>query len=116
MRRFGQYVDSFASGWMRVRGARRRRGVDKGFVMSDHADWPGLLSAISATGANRIIATHGNVATLVRWLSEQGLSAQSFDTEYGEEDDAGLEQANPDEQMSEPISQRTAQEQGAARG
>jgi putative mRNA 3-end processing factor len=90
MRRFGAYADSFASGWMRLRGARRRRGVDRGFVMSDHADWPGLLSAIAATGASRVIATHGSVATLVRWLNEQGLSAQGFDTEYGDEDGSAV--------------------------
>lgn len=87
LRRFGDYADAYASGWMRVRGARRRRGVDRGFVMSDHADWPGLSAAISATGAQRVFVTHGNVATLVRWLNEQGLEAQSFATEYGGEDD-----------------------------
>jgi putative mRNA 3-end processing factor len=90
MRRFGDYADAFASGWMRLRGARRRRGVDRGFVLSDHADWPGLCSAISATGAQRVFVTHGNVAVLVRWLNEQGLDAQAFNTEYGaEEDDSG---------------------------
>jgi putative mRNA 3-end processing factor len=95
MRRFGSYVDAFASGWMQVRGARRRRAVDQGFVMSDHADWPGLLDAIAATGAERVIATHGSVPTLVRWLSEQGLSAEGFSTEYGDEDEATA--AQPDE-------------------
>ena len=72
------------SGWMQVRGARRRRAVDRGFVLSDHADWPGLLSAIQATGAERIIVTHGNTAALIRWLKESGRIAQSFETEYGE--------------------------------
>ncbi len=47
MKRFGDYSDAFASGWMQLRGARRRRGVDRGFVLSDHADWPGLMSAIA---------------------------------------------------------------------
>jgi len=87
MRRFGDHADAFASGWMQVRGARRRRGVDRGFVLSDHADWPGLARAIAATGAQRVIVTHGNVAVLVRWLNEQGLQAESFVTEYGDEDD-----------------------------
>ena len=85
MKRFGDYSDAFASGWMQLRGTRRRRGVDRGFIMSDHADWPGLNSAISATGAERVFVTHGQVDTMVRYLSEQGLDAQGFNTEYGEE-------------------------------
>ena len=77
--------DAFASGWMRLRGARRRRGVDRGFVLSDHADWPGLQRAIRATGAERVIVTHGYAAVMVRWLTEQGLQAQAFATEYGDD-------------------------------
>ena len=60
---------------MQLRGARRRRGVDRGFVLSDHADWPGLQRAIGATGAERVIVTHGYEAVMVRWLEEQGLQA-----------------------------------------
>jgi putative mRNA 3-end processing factor len=86
MRRFGDYADAFASGWMQLRGTRRRRGVDRGFVMSDHADWPGLQSAILATRAQRVFVTHGQVNPMVRWLREKGLDAQSFSTEYGEEE------------------------------
>jgi putative mRNA 3-end processing factor len=88
MRRFGEYSDAFASGWMQLRGTRRRRGVDRGFVLSDHADWPGLLSAIHATGAQRVIVTHGQIHPLVRWLCEQGLDAQGFHTEYGGEEES----------------------------
>ncbi len=86
MKRFGNYSDAFASGWMQLRGTRRRRGVDRGFVMSDHADWPGLQSAITATGAERVFVTHGSVAVMVRWLNERGLQAQGFSTEYGADD------------------------------
>jgi putative mRNA 3-end processing factor len=86
MRRFGDYSDAFASGWMQLRGARRRRGVDRGFVMSDHADWPGLLQAITGTGAQRVFVTHGSVAVMVRWLTDAGLEAQGFKTEYGGDD------------------------------
>jgi putative mRNA 3-end processing factor len=86
IKRFGDYSDAFASGWMQLRGARRRRGVDRGFVMSDHADWPGLLEAIGATGAQRVIVTHGSIAVLVRWLQAQGLQASGFDTEYGDDE------------------------------
>ena len=90
VRRFGEYSDAFASGWMQLRGARRRRSVDRGFVLSDHADWPGLVRAISATGAERVIVTHGYEAVMVRWLEEQGLEAGSFETEYGDDDDDDL--------------------------
>ena len=86
-RRFGDASDAFASGWMQLRGARRRRSVDRGFVLSDHADWPGLQRAIAATGAPRVIVTHGYEAVMVRWLREQGLEAGSFETEYGADDD-----------------------------
>src|SRR5205085_1487832 len=84
-RRFGDASDAFASGWMQLRGARRRRAVDRGFVLSDHADWPGLQRAIAATGAGRVIVTHGYEAVMVRWLQEQGLQAQAFRTGYGDE-------------------------------
>ena len=87
LRRFGDQADAFASGWMQVRGARRRRGVDRGFVLSDHADWPSLQRAIAATGAERVIVTHGSVPVMVRWLREQGLDAGAFATEYGGEGD-----------------------------
>jgi putative mRNA 3-end processing factor len=69
-----------------LRGARRRQSVDRGFVLSDHADWPGLQRAIGATGAERVIVTHGYEAVMVRWLREQGLRAESFATEYGADD------------------------------
>ena len=86
IKRFGDYSDAFASGWMQVRGARRRRSVDRGFVLSDHADWPGLMQAIGASGAPRVIVTHGQIPTMVRWLQQNGLEAGAFETEYGAED------------------------------
>ncbi len=93
-RKLGDFSDGFASGWMQLRGARRRQGVDRGFVLSDHADWPGLQRAIAATGAERVIVTHGQEAVMVRWLREQGLDAGTFQTEYGAEggeaSDAGV--------------------------
>jgi len=85
-RRLGEHGDAFASGWMQLRGARRRRGVDRGFVLSDHADWPGLQRAIAATGATRVIVTHGYEAVMVRWLQQQGLQAGSFRTEFGQDE------------------------------
>jgi putative mRNA 3-end processing factor len=73
---------------MLVRGTRRRRGVDRGLVLSDHADWPGLLAAIEATGCQRVLATHGHTAVLVRHLRARGYEADSLHTEFlGEGDD-----------------------------
>ena len=85
LKRFGDYSDAFASGWMQLRGTRRRRALDRGFVLSDHADWPGLMQAIGATGAQRVIVTHGQIPVMVRWLREQGLDAEAFETEFGAE-------------------------------
>jgi putative mRNA 3-end processing factor len=88
-RRFGDAATAFASGWMRVRRARRARSVNRGFTLSDHVDWPGLLAAIDATGAQRVWVTHGFSATVVRWLRDRGLDAQAVATRFeGEIDDA----------------------------
>ena len=84
IKRFGDFSDAFASGWMQLRGARRRGAYDRGFVLSDHADWPGLMGAIGATGAQRVIVTHGSVPVLVRYLAGRGLQAEAFHTEYGD--------------------------------
>lgn len=84
-RRFGDFSDAFASGWMQIRGNRRRRGVDRGFALSDHADWPGLLQAVEATGAPRVFVTHGGADALTRYLRESGVDARTLVTIYGDE-------------------------------
>ena len=90
VRRFGEHSTGYASGWMRIRGTRRRQAVDRGFVLSDHADWDGLYSTVKATGAERIGVTHGYVQEYTRWLREQGLDAYELKTLFGEEsDDSG---------------------------
>ena len=86
VRRFRRAQQGFASGWMRLRGNRRRRNLDRGFVVSDHADWPSLLRTVRETGARRVIATHGDTDALVRVLRESGVDAGVFSTGYGEED------------------------------
>jgi putative mRNA 3-end processing factor len=78
MRRFAGASIGFASGWMQVRGQRRRRGYDRGFVLSDHADWPSLLATVRDSGARRVLAMHGDSEVLVRYLRETGIDAQSF--------------------------------------
>lgn len=82
LRRFGNQSDGYASGWMTMRGKRRRWAIDRGFVLSDHVDWPALLGTIDATGAEHIGVTHGPVAVVVRYLQENGYSAEGFDTRY----------------------------------
>jgi putative mRNA 3-end processing factor len=91
MRKFGSVSTAFASGWMRLRGARRRESLDRGFVLSDHADWPGLLGAIEATGAEQVLVTHGYRAPLVRWLEEHGRRARSLETKFEGEGAVGAE-------------------------
>ena len=82
MRRFPGASTAFASGWMALRGVRRRRAADRGFVMSDHADWTGLNEAILATGAERVFVTHGYTSIFARWLRERGLDAAPVETEW----------------------------------
>ena len=79
LKRFPEAATAMVSGWMRVRGARRWRGVDRGFVISDHADWPALLDTIAATGARRVLATHGYTDALARTCAERGLDAGIID-------------------------------------
>ncbi len=91
MKRFGRAGDvdtAMASGWMRVRGIRRRRGYDRGFVLSDHADWGELVRTCAETGAKRVLCTHGYSDTLARHLREQGIEAEVLRTEFSAEEEA----------------------------
>jgi len=87
-KRFSRAETGFASGWMRIRGMRRRRGVDRGFVVSDHADWPALLATVEASGAKRALTTHGGAETLARALRDRGLDAAALPVVFGSEDEA----------------------------
>jgi putative mRNA 3-end processing factor len=82
LKRFGVISTAMASGWMRIRGARRRHSLDRGFVLSDHADWPELLRAIEETGAETVWTTHGYRAPLARWLEERGKRVETLDTRF----------------------------------
>lgn len=75
---------AICSGWMQIRGNRRWRGVDAGFVVSDHADWNGLISAVKSTEAEKVYVTHGSQATFSKYLNEIGIEASEVQTEYGE--------------------------------
>ena len=92
MKRFGPQSTGFASGWMMVRGARRQRAVDRGFVLSDHADWPELLTAIKATEAEMVYVTHGFSDEVVRYLNEIGIPAKPLKTQFvGDDSEAAVE-------------------------
>jgi putative mRNA 3-end processing factor len=89
MRRFRDHSSAFASGWMRIRGARRRRAYDRGFALSDHADWDALNATVAETRAERVYVTHGYTQQLARALSERGVDATPWRTQYeGEVEDA----------------------------
>jgi putative mRNA 3-end processing factor len=95
LKRFGKHSTGFASGWMMVRGARRRKAVDRGFVMSDHADWDGLITAIERAEAETVFVTHGFIDPLVRYLNENGQHALPLKANYvGDEQLEFLEEAN----------------------
>jgi putative mRNA 3-end processing factor len=90
LRKFGKVSTAVASGWMQIRGTRRRKAVDRGFALSDHADWDGLLGIIRGSGAEHVWVTHGYVAQMVRWLQEQGVDAHGLETRFeGEADEEG---------------------------
>ncbi len=93
IKRFGEYSDAFASGWMAIRGSKKQRNVDRGFVISDHADWPGLLTAIEASEATRVLVTHGQVPVMVRYLRERRLEADALETEFEGEGGAEMGEA-----------------------
>lgn len=86
LRTFGETSVAMASGWMAIRGIRRRRGFDRGFVLSDHADFPGLLSAVEASRARRVYVTHGSSAAFARFLCERGIEASVLATRFAGED------------------------------
>ncbi len=107
-KRFQPASIGMVSGWMTLRGARRRRAADRGFILSDHADWQGLNQAIKDTGAETVFVTHGYSDLYAKWLREQGYDAQPIETKFegetlegrepGEEDAA--EEASPEQSPS----------------
>lgn len=82
IKKFAPFSIGSASGWMNLRGARRRRSVDRGFVLSDHADWNGLNTAIEECGAERVFVTHGYTSVFSQWLNEKGIKAGQVETQF----------------------------------
>jgi putative mRNA 3-end processing factor len=97
MRRFAPFETASASGWMNLRGMRRRGALDRGFVLSDHADWPGLLSAVEATGAEKVFVTHGYSEQFSRWLNESGRDAAIVQTQFEGEPVSSDDEAEKEE-------------------
>lgn len=97
MKKMPPYRLGICSGWMQVRGNVRRRNADIGFALSDHCDWPGLLSSITATGAEHVYVTHGFQSVLSKYLNEKGIAAWEVKTQYGAaEDDQPIDNSNPE--------------------
>lgn len=87
LKRFESFSLGYASGWMNVRGAKRRQGIDIGFALSDHADWNGLNNTVKETGAEKVFITHGYTAVFVKWLRENNVDAYELETKFvGEQD------------------------------
>jgi putative mRNA 3-end processing factor len=82
VRKFGPVSTAIASGWMQLRGTRRRKAVDRGFALSDHADWDGLNATIAASGAEEVWLTHGSTGPMHRWLSERGMNVRQIATRF----------------------------------
>lgn len=111
LRRFGEISTAMASGWMAIRGNRRRRALDRGFVLSDHADWDGLLRTVRECGAERVWVTHGFAPILARYLSEQGIDAAPLSTAFQGEtvhDESEQVAANDSEANLEPTPQHAS--------
>ena len=87
MKRFNPYRVGVCSGWMQVRGNQRRRNADQGFVLSDHADWNGLLQAVKATQAEKVFVTHGFQSTFSKYLNENGIEAAEVKTAFGNDEE-----------------------------
>jgi putative mRNA 3-end processing factor len=104
LRKFGEVSTAFASGWMQIRGSRRRRSLDRGFILSDHADWAGLRQTIQATGAENVLVTHGYTSQLVRWLNENGHPAAVLETKFHGEAEEDEPSANRAEEKAAPES------------
>lgn len=121
MRKFQPYSFGYCSGWMALRGAKRRRAADRGFVLSDHADWEGLISAISATSCETVYLTHGYTASFARYLSDVGYDAREAHTLYGgdeanELDDSTVELVNNVGQVINNAADRIAEEKNMEAG
>ena len=110
IKRFTPYAIGICSGWMQVRGNVRRKNADAGFVLSDHADWKGLLQTIKATTAEKVFVTHGFQSAFSRYLNETGIAAAEVKTEFGGEEDN-----DPINQLAEQEIEKSEQDESVNR-
>lgn len=87
LKKFGTYKTAVCSGWMQIKGQAKRNPADTGFAISDHADWNGLINTVKATGAEKILVTHGYTDIFSRYLNEIGIEAAILKTDYGKDDE-----------------------------
>lgn len=87
IKKFAPYSMGYCSGWMAIRGAKNRRAVDQGFVLSDHADWNDLNTAVENSGAEKVYVTHGFTSVFSRWLNEKNISSAEVKTMYGSDEE-----------------------------
>jgi putative mRNA 3-end processing factor len=92
IKKFEPYSTGYCSGWMSIRGAKNRKAIDRGFVLSDHADWNDLNIAVRETGAEKIYVTHGYTDVFARWLNENGIESSEVKTMYGNEEDVSTDE------------------------
>jgi putative mRNA 3-end processing factor len=92
IKKFEPYSTGYCSGWMAIRGAKNRKAIDRGFVLSDHADWNDLNIAVRETGAEKVYVTHGYTDVFARWLNENGIESAEVKTVYGNEDDVSADE------------------------
>jgi putative mRNA 3-end processing factor len=82
MNRFREVSLASASGWMAIRGTRRRRNLERGFVLSDHADWRDLNQAVECCNPEELWVTHGFSDVFARYQNEKGRKAAPLKTEF----------------------------------
>ena len=117
LNRFGETTTAMASGWMLLRGVRRRRGLAKGFILSDHVDYPDLMRAVDLSGASRVLVTHGFSDVVARLLRERGLDADVLQTRFVGEaapDDAGADNTDDSGDTDDDHSTATTTQPGPA--
>jgi putative mRNA 3-end processing factor len=106
IKKFNPYSLGYCSGWMALRGAKNRRAVDQGFVLSDHVDWPDLNTAVRESGAEKVYVTHGYTSIFSRWLNENGIEAGEVTTMYGNEDENEEEETVQDATIAQDAYQQ----------
>ncbi|HMT28807.1 MAG TPA: ligase-associated DNA damage response exonuclease [Bacteroidia bacterium] len=87
VKKFAPYSMGYCSGWMAIRGAKNRRAVDQGFVLSDHADWNDLNTAVVNSGAEKVFVTHGFTSVFSKWLNENNIASAEVKTMYGNDEE-----------------------------